>query len=352
MKKKREKAREKRAARDEQAPQTQLAQRGPVPVYFDDEEDPEQEPVRVNVRHRGRNTLIALLLLLVTVAVLLVLNSKVFLVRQVLITGNQTYDAQEIIDSSGIQLDTPLLRVDRAAAREGIERNAYLAVDKISIRLPDTVSIQLHERTPVAMVRYLDSDMLMDKQGIILQVLTRDSRTDMIRIDGIRATSFRAGKALTSDEPGQIELALTCLDLIEQEGLAGQIVSMDLVDPLNIRLFTKENIEIRLGGRDELQGKLRVAATVLAELMGEGKVGGVLEVTSTKAASYLAPGAGTPPTTSPENSPSPETSASPGGEPQTSASPEGSAAPGDSEPPEPTQSPEGSAAPGDTPDAD
>lgn len=137
--------------------------------------DPRLRQRRVAVaRQQGRHRLRLAASLLAVGAliggVLAVLHSPLLAARHVSVTGASHTPVAEVLAVSGIDRHPPLIDLDTAAAAASIERLPWVAKATVSRHWPDSVSIDLVERHPVAVVVGAAGDALVDAGGRVLAI--------------------------------------------------------------------------------------------------------------------------------------------------------------------------------------
>jgi cell division protein FtsQ len=110
---------------------------------------------------------VVLVLLLLGTAVWLVFFSSVVTVRGVSVSGNQTLSAERIEKVARAPIGRPLARVDLAAIQARVESLSAVKSVSVSRSWPHTVSIDVTERTPVAVVDRGAGLQAFDDDGVL-----------------------------------------------------------------------------------------------------------------------------------------------------------------------------------------
>ncbi len=141
------------------------------------------------------------------IMVVLVMFLPAFRVRNAHVEGNVVLSDQEVLKEVGLEYDAHLMsgvsgnifdiiRLNYGKTEERIKKeNPYIEDIRISIRLPSTVDITIKERSKVCYVRTPDGYAALDKDGIVLELSSFDSkRTVQPVICGLNITSAELGK--------------------------------------------------------------------------------------------------------------------------------------------------------------
>lgn len=115
---------------------------------------------------------IAIVVLVVVVAVLAVLGSSWFAVRDVSVSGVVYTDATELEAIVEDLRDTPVLLVDIADFESRIEAIPWVEDARVTTHFPDAASIEIRERTPVVALLGTDGfSRVLDADGRVLAVI-------------------------------------------------------------------------------------------------------------------------------------------------------------------------------------
>ena len=122
----------------------------------------------------GPGPILLWVFVIILIAILFFLiNSSLFNVTKIVVKGNITESADEIISLSGINKETNILHVDEVAAKENIEKNNFfVVVEDINRTFPTGVEIIVTERTAMAQIGTVQSYYVIDEKGIMVKAET------------------------------------------------------------------------------------------------------------------------------------------------------------------------------------
>lgn len=127
---------------------------------------------RAASRRRLRWVALGVFVVIVVVGALALLGSSWFAVDQVSVTGNVYTDGDGLAEVVDDLRGTPVLLVDTDAAEERLEEIPWVESARVTTRFPDSASIEIRERTPVAAVRGTDGLFrVLDSDGRVLDVI-------------------------------------------------------------------------------------------------------------------------------------------------------------------------------------
>ena len=211
------------------------------------------------------------------------------------VTGTQKYTPWQVLEASGISKGDHLLTINKARiSGRIITRLPYVDEVRIGIKLPDMVNIEITELAVVYAIEAQDGSWwLMDAGGRLIE--KTEKAANHTKVLGVVLDSPKQGqqaKALepeamqvtlgteeTGTEPTQtqppvteyasekLEKALEILQLLEQNGILGKMVSVDVSELLSVELWYLDQYQIQLGdSTNRLSYKMEVMAQALEQI--------------------------------------------------------------------------------------
>lgn len=251
--------------------------------------------------------LIHLMTVVAVVAAVILGMSIFFKVGVVNVAGSQKYTPWDIKEASGIQEGENLLTLNKGRAVGKIKAALpYVDEVRIGIELPKTVNIEITELAVTYAIATPDNDWwLMDSEGQILEPINRIEAKNHTQILGITVTDPAVGQQAVATEPEpetidatdasgetvdmtvpvtiqgreRLDAVLMILQYLEENGILGQMASVDVTDLANIVLWYGERYRIELGDTSQLSRKIR-SFTLAIDQMSEYQTG-VLDVSFT-----------------------------------------------------------------------
>lgn len=239
---------------------------------------PTPDVVYIPAKPFNRNRL--LLSLAITLAVVLALSFSIsifFSVEVVTVSGAEKYDAWTVKEASGIQYGDNLLSFGKAKAAGKIKLELpYVNTVRIGIKLPNTVNIEITEWDVLYSVRDAANGWwLMNSEGTIIDNVDSATAGEYTKVLGITVADPVEGqpaKALetsnATDTSGetllsvvrasdQLNVALTIISCLEDNGIIGEIASVDVSDMGNLELWYGQRFQVRLGESTDLNYKIK-----------------------------------------------------------------------------------------------
>lgn len=240
---------------------------------------------RARMKYRRRLSYFLLAVVVVATSVL-VFRSRVYTVRELLISGNTVYADAQIASLSGIVLGESMFRVSEARVRQSLAANPHIEFVSLSLRFPSTVELAVRERVPRAVVNCAGVLYIIDEDGFILEKMNRMPDMDVILVSGMSVSVSGARERIEALLPGQFERMQAVLSALANQLLEQQISELNVGDLKNTYLVSKTGVQIILGDGERIAQKMTWAQAVLSDLTAQGITSGVLDVSTGENAVY------------------------------------------------------------------
>jgi cell division protein FtsQ len=187
------------------------------------------------------------------------LHSPFFTVESIQANGS-SYAVETLAELAGIEKGTSLFRLDVDMAMRRLEQEPIISRAIVRRHLPDTVYIEVQERTPIAMVPSgsgfwgvaVDGTVLgrIDVGGISLPIISGvDSQTLVVGSSNV--SELVMASSIIEGLPRAVRNSISEVNVRNRDGL--KVISRNLV-------------EFQLGGPGNLAQKLEVVAAFLPRL--------------------------------------------------------------------------------------
>lgn len=188
-------------------------------------------------RHSGRRRrgslsfLYKLLSMLVICGAIVAALTLFFRVNTVVVSGQQRYTQQQILDASGIQTGDNLFLLNKYdVANQIIGELPYIETIRINRKLPDTLLVEVQECSAVLAVVQENNAWLVSPTGKIVDRKAAAAADQYPIIDGCTLLSPSVGSslALGTKYARKQESLLSLLGQLDQEGLMDQVDAVHL----------------------------------------------------------------------------------------------------------------------------
>lgn len=249
----------------------------------------------------NRNRFLLRLATVAAVVLALVLCISIFFkTRQVMVSGAEKYTPWEIKEASGIQEGDALLSLSETKISARIRTKLpYVGNVRVGIKLPDTVIIEITELQVVYAIEDNNSAWwLLDANGRIVDSTDVAAAKDHTRILGVKIQNAVVGEQAIAAQPDvsttsddnrtesepttlpvsnisareQLNAAVQVLTALEQNGVMGNIDTVDVSDVKKLTLWYENRYQVTLGDDSRLDYKIRAMKAAIQK-MGEYQSG-------------------------------------------------------------------------------
>ena len=218
--------------------------------------------------------------------IVLALGFFLFRLSDILVTGNEQYSSDYVIELSGLKLGRHMLFCDLDAAKTGIEQDPYLQVDSVDYLFPSRVRIKVTERKEVAALVGLDYNVIIDHSGYVLSMSGGTDVSGLVQVSGVSMSGFQVGQRLGQSDDFSTATLLSIINALEDYMLLDDIASIDMTTPLAITLTARNGIKIFVGQSTDLADKMATLYQLLPRFTQNGITSGTLYLSAKGGAVY------------------------------------------------------------------
>ena len=250
----------------------------------------------------NRNRLLIQMVTMIAVVLALVFGMSVFFkVEHILVSGNQVYSEWDIKTESGLEEGVDnLLTFSRPRAGALIKANLpYVDTVRFGIKLPDTVNIIVEEDEVVYAIQdQNEAYWLISSEGRVVEMGSKASASNNTEIIGVELENpiiDERGIALETVSTETIEggelapvtvtgaqkltAVLQILQALEENGIVGDVASVDVTRLEDIILWYGSRYQVNLGDSANLDYKIACMNDVILQ-MNEWQ-SGILDISFT-----------------------------------------------------------------------
>lgn len=151
-------------------------------------------------------------------------------VADIRVEGRETTDSETILQALGARPGTPILAVDPMHAKQQLEALPWVRSAVIERRLPDTITVRLVEREPMALWQHGGKIELIDRSGAVIPVTRLDRFAKLPIVVGEDAAGHAA--ELLAMLAGEPELATRVTAAVHVGGRRWNLRLDNLIDVL------------------------------------------------------------------------------------------------------------------------
>lgn len=200
-----------------------------------------------------------LFILLLALALFMFTQSAFFAVSQIKVQGTRQLKSQEILKISGLNLGLNIFKANLPEAENNIRLDPLVKSVEIKRQLPARLIINVTEREAVGLVNDRGEFLQVDGDGYLLSRLTDLAKVNLPIITGAPVKKTAPGDKLDS---GEVQAALLYLKNMSLKTTA-TISEINVQDINNIKFYTLDGAEVRVGDTNRVTDKLKLYEEVI-----------------------------------------------------------------------------------------
>lgn len=224
-----------------------------------------------------------LFVLLLVLVIYTALFTPLFNVNKIEVYGNEKFSQDDIANMTGITLGTNIFRVNYFKVKDNILNNQYINKVKIYRSYPSKIKIVIEERKPAGYFDFMGSFLVIDKTGIVLDVLSSVNELQIPDIIGIKFKDYKISNAINinKEDKAKFNIVLQCIDAAMNNGLLTVINKIDVTDVSKIVIYAyRDKYQINLMDEQKIPYKFKFASKILADREKDKSHGGIIDFTS------------------------------------------------------------------------
>jgi len=196
-------------------------------------------------------------------ALLLVMISPLFAVRQVLVEGNTVITTEAVLTAAGLNAKANIFAVMPGRAVKALQALPYVKSARIVKEYPNTIRIVIEERKAQGYVEFtrMSTYLMIDGEGMVLG--TQAVLTDALPvIVGLEFSDFAVGRVLETTNQTAFDTVVQLSRLFAKNEME-DIVRVDISDANDIHLYV-QNVDVLFGNMDYADVKVQILKELAA----------------------------------------------------------------------------------------
>lgn len=237
--------------------------------------------------HSVGKTILAIVLVILLLAGAGYFAYAYFQVEKIKVEGDHpAFSDGDIANLADIQPKTHMFFVNTDEIKEKIETEPYLEVDNISKEYPKTLVIHLTERQPMAVISYSDQYLLTDANANVMEIIAELPADPYPMVNGFVIDAVNLGKQISTQDSFKLTVYTDLMNGLTEKEVKDLIETIDLTDINNIKMETRDGLEIKFGQADKITDKIKMIKRMIPKLAASGDTMGILDVTLGISATY------------------------------------------------------------------
>ena len=185
---------------------------------------------------------------------LIFFNSRIFEIKTVLVEGNQTLSAEDILRNSNLNPHLSIFQLNTRQIQRNILRNPKIESALVTYRFPNQLTIRVRERHPLCLLLFLENLLIVGEDAVVIGIKDENEPIKLPEVTGISLSQIKIGSVIADP---QFKVALEILRLAD-ENLRVILGEIDVknyflyIDPPN----SKHTLKVELGNADQLEEKI------------------------------------------------------------------------------------------------
>lgn len=203
-------------------------------------------------RRRKARTVFILAFVFIAACMVFGLYSPAFNLQSIDVQGSSKLSKDYIISRAAIPLGQNIFKINSWHVADVIKNEPYVENVEIKRKLPNRILIRISERSPQAVVQYMGSYVLIDKNGVALETRTSIEDTGLVEIKGIEFDKLLLGKPIVQSDSENLNVALGVLTLMHKGDLLHYIGYVDVKDLSRVKVLLDGRFDVALGSSAEM----------------------------------------------------------------------------------------------------
>lgn len=225
---------------------------------------------------------------LVVVLGLLLLILPSFRVKKIVVEGNALYSAEQIIESSGIEVGDEMLALDIDEVINNIlEACPYVDSISVSSESISSIRITVKEKGNMMYTAFNGKYVAFDSSFHVLsESADEETYANLLRVElpPIAALSV-GGNMYFANEETNMDYVGELLDTLNEKGILEDVTFVDFSKKFQVSYVMNGNCRVELGKVGDLDTKLMLVKEILAT-KAENEVYAIVNVSSTDKPTY------------------------------------------------------------------
>lgn len=215
-------------------------------------------------KKRGVSGKSLLFLLLFAGAILAVLFSPIFSIKEINIEGIRKYSVDEICELTGFKEGVNIFSISTGKAEDMLEDETYIDSASIVRELPNKLNITINERRVRGYIPYMGSYLYIDEFGRVLEINSAVTEPLPV-VTGLEFSSFTLGERIDCDNSEVFDIVVTIAQVMTKYEMLDTVVRIDLSNTDKIMAYVRK-IEINLGDGTNCDEKIRTMSEAIKQI--------------------------------------------------------------------------------------
>lgn len=208
--------------------------------------------------------------LFIILSLIILLNSKLFALISVEVSGNSSVSSEDIILNAKLNSYRNIFQIKGDQMKTAILQDPRIAAVKIKRHLPGKLIIEVQERIPVCLLAYLNNLLIIGSDGLVMGIQEEAEAVELPIVTGAKLKEVKYGeKILNPHFQKAIEILKYSDDYLRQVISEIDLTRLKLV--LDLPKYSRQ-VQVELGTTEELEKKIANLRAILLSPDFNGKL--------------------------------------------------------------------------------
>ena len=175
------------------------------------------------------------MIFLIAVFLILCLKLPYFNIHHIKVYGNKSISSNEIIRNSKMYTGNNIFYINLRDMEDNILTNPYIKEATITRVLPDTININVKERSSIFYCKKSSTYFVIDKTGILLEKRDNINNMQLVKLEGINYSEKDIGKTTENKDDRKIKAITAFGNMVENNNLSFRVTDLDVSNPIDIK---------------------------------------------------------------------------------------------------------------------
>ena len=188
-------------------------------------------------------------IVLLVVGIIYLMLSPMFNIKSIEVINNCYINSNEIIQTSGIQINQNTFKFSKKEVKDKILLNPYIEdIDIHRDLINNSVKIDIKERIATLMLEYGNSYVYINNQGYILEISNEKIEAPILKGYKTALEEIKVGNRLNKEDLERLDMVLNIIEVAESNNIDKLITQIDIKDKNEYILYMfSEDKTIYLG---------------------------------------------------------------------------------------------------------
>lgn len=190
------------------------------------------------------------IVVLVLAAIIFTLTSPLFNIKEIEVENNNILSTERIISLSRLKKDENIFRFLQSDVEKYIKEDPYVEKVTIERKLPNTVKIQVQERSRDFCIKVLNSYAYINNQGYILEIVEENQGVPVIEGIETAEEEIKVGDRLKNNDLKKLAVVIQIMSIAKENEIDNKITGIDISNKNEYILYLAEEKKTAYIGND------------------------------------------------------------------------------------------------------